>query len=53
MPVLYDADGRLQALLRMPSNEVHLVLAEGAVVHFERHYGSGAVEDEVVAALEG
>lgn len=51
MPVLFDPEGRLQSLLGVAPNEVHVVLTEGARIDWIGHYAGSEVESRIESAL--
>jgi len=51
MPVLIDPTGAFQSQFGVTSNEVHIVLTEGAVIGWKGHYAGDQVEDRIEAAF--
>lgn len=50
-PVLFDPEGRLQDAFGVPSNEVQIVLGEGAVIRHVDQYAADEVEARIAAVL--
>lgn len=51
MPVLIDPTGAFQDQLDVASNEVHVVLTEGAVIDWKGHYAGDRVEGRIEGAF--
>ena len=50
MPVLFDPSGALQSALGVPANEVHVVLTEGARIHWVGQYAARQVATRIESA---
>ena len=51
MPVLFDPEGRIQSAFNVPSNEINIVLREGAVIDWVGQYSANQVDARIADAL--